>query len=931
MPEEQKAPETPNPVPEGEPAAQAPDNSSPQKPKNAKRRRIDFDWKSQYGSAEGYSVSKRVILGPAAETAPTSAQPKPSLDVTKISPPLPPVVLPPEQPIPQLEQPEPEIPAPNGQEGLAAGTLEMPVGEGLTPAASGVTVEEEPLPASAEELPKEVSTPTEAGEAPEELAPTPITASEQEPQPESLESQEPPPVITAVGQAWPEYPSLEDQGAPAEATIEPSIPVVESGLEESAPEATTEASTLALPTRQPSVVRVCPYLGLSSDRSTHFIEPSDAQVCYSPVAPGAIDVDYQRRFCFSDFGACKRFPKDEQDKPAALPLPAMAAPVLATAAGPSLAPMPEPRRRSRVFDFVLWGVAIVLAIVAILAALPILFGNSGAPASAPVAINSTSTATVTPTEAPTEVAASTEVPTLAPLIIPTPAENQVVLDILPDPSLTGWVVDNESEPHWGDAAINAGKLKGQVYTGIVHFYLKNLPPGSKVTFAALELTGTDASHLGKNGEWQIALLQPRTNREWLQASSSDIASAPADTTFAQTLPFSQLAAGNLNRITFDDSQRQLIANEFVAGSLTFRLSGPSSESDNLFGWDAGIKSSLNAPVLHLVVEPGPYAVVTNTSTPSNVITAAAYAFQQTAQATRVGTPTPFPPGVATATPGGETIFVPADTAVPGNIGTAIARIELATAVAMTTGTYTPTPVGLIVVYPTATPFLISPNQLSTATPPGSVDLGAIRSTGQYHALVGSIVVLSNYYAGTNGSCDKGCPIVLNSGGGVLGQLSSSLYYSAALDRDQYSPDFSKKVAYINDSQGIQQIGYVDLSSKTNTILTNFRKGISFDAAWSPDGSAIAFIHSESPTLGEDVYFYDFGTQKETRVTNMGSAGQGFPNNQHPSWSPDSQNIVFWSSRGGGPQIWIVGRNGQNLIDLSSTRGGYTETDPVWVK
>lgn len=882
-------PEDPNLIegnaPPGEVLDDTPqENTQPRKTSSIKRRRINLDWKSQQPSEGVYTSSRRVVLGPGAEipatpNAPITASPEAQIPENIVLPPL---------PIEAGAESEASQALPEGESEAGAYGLD-----------SEVTVEPDSHAVAVEEA----------------VDSTPPLVEAESPTLSPEEGFEVSPFVPAA------------LGSVAEA-IEPQTTNAELKSEQLSEEISSPSESIQMlePT-QPAMVRVCPFLGLRGDRSTHFIEPSTSQICYSPTAPGEIELDHQRDFCFSyNFPACSRFAKSseavEHTVPVPVILPAVQPPALSASSTPIRSIDVEPRRRSRVFDFVLWGVAIGLAIIAIVAALPFILGNSGAPTPAPIALRPSSTVTLTLTPEITQVTVPTAPSTLAPLVIPTPSANQVVLDLLPDPRFTGWASSNESEPHWGDTGLNAGSIKNQTYVAIAQFNLKNYPPGSKVQFAALELTGSDASHLGKSGEWHIEILKARTAQEWLQASTTDIATATSLATLNETLTPTDLAIGNINRFTLDDAQRQLLDDQFKDGSVTFRLTGPSTTEDDLFSWDSGAKSSLNAPALHLVVEPGQYTIVTNTPTPANVLTAAAYVVKQTAFATRQGTPTPFPPGVATATPGGETIFVPADTAVAENVGTAVARSVLATAVALTTGTYTPSPGGLVVIYPTATPFLIRANDLSTPTPILPTNFGKIFDSPPYKALVGSIIALSNFYSGT----EKGEPIVLNTGGGVLGKLSSDLYYKAALQQDLYSPD-ERSIAYPIDSRGRQQIGFYDKATGLTTTLTSFQKGKAYDGAWSPDGGSIVFV-AQDPRC-DDIYYYDIGNQKLFRVTQLGP--QGCPFVKHPSFSPDGQNIVFWSSIGGALHIFVVDRSGQIMTDLSSTRADVTETDPVWVK
>lgn len=844
MPVDSIPTESPNPPPGTEPEAPSAPVPAASKSPNVKRRKLNLDWKSQGTTAEGYSISKRVVLGPGVE--------KPS-----------------ETPVAMTEKQEFE-PA-------------QPVQPGTAP-----SIEAE---AKVEEQAEPIAPAGEQVEGPVEIAPTAIELEAKAPEGPYLLPEAPAPQFS------PELPTFPESDLSFEGT-------------------------------QMAAVRVCPYLGLRTDRSTHFMEPSDLQVCYSPIDPGDVTVAYQTDYCCSpNFVTCPRYKQPEEPEiktePSVAGLP-LANPPLVAAVRPIAGADGLPaRRRSRVFDFVLWGIAIALALVAVWFALPILVGSPATPTTAPVALAPSPTASLTATPSNTPLPLSPAIPTLAPLIIPTPSENQIVLDLLPDASLTGWISSNESEPHWGDPGLNVGTLKGLSYVSILQFNLKNLPPGSKVQFGVLELTGSDASHLAKNGDWRLEVLPSRSRREWLQASATDIGTVNALATIGQGLTPTDLAVGHINRFSFGSTELQLLDNQFQYGTVTFRLSGPATTEDNLFAWDAGSKSSLNAPALHLVVEPGQYTVVTNTPFPQNVITAAAYVVKETANATRFGTPTPFPPGVATATPGGETIYVPAATALSGNVGTAIARSVLATAIALTTGTYTPAPSGLIIIYPTATPFLIDATDLATPTEVGVQDFAKIRASTQYHALLGSIVALSNTFAG----CKDGCPIVLNTGGGVLGQLSSDLYYKAALDRDQYSLDGNRRIVYVKDSRGIQQVGYYDATTGATKFITQFQRGPTYDASWSNDGGSIAFVSQE--TGCDDIYYYDLGSGSTARVTSL--TGLGCPFVKHPSWSPDGQNIVFWSSYGGPSHLWIANRGGQGLVDLTATRGQATETNPVWVK
>lgn len=590
------------------------------------------------------------------------------------------------------------------------------------------------------------------------------------------------------------------------------------------------------------------------------------------------------------------------------------------------------RTRGRTLEIVLWVVAALLLIGAALIAIPFVFpnlipnfggtGQTEATATNVAVVVPTSapspTVTVLPTDEPTLVAA----PTTAPIIIPTPPADGTQFSSLPETNLSGWVANDQDPPHYADVNLHAGTFQGKELSSIIQFNLRNYPKDSKILFAALELTGRDASRLGQDGQWQVELVENTLGTDWKDATSEQIGQAKSLGTIGAPFQPSDLGQGRLNRIILSDTERQLLEQQFASGNAVFRLRGPSGTSDNLFTWESGVGGSpLVAPTLHLVVVPGQFVIVTNTPVPQNVLTAASYVVRGTDQAKKLGTPTSFPPGVATATPGGDQVIVPAETAVPQNVETAIARTEIARAIAATTGTYTPTPPGQVILFPTNTPIVFTTG-LATATPiPPDADLLTVPIDYSKCKCQGRILALSTRFGGNQPS-----PIMLEADGTELGKLSGDLYYKLAMAREPYSPDRTKHLIYPNDPNGVQQIAYEETGTGQIVFLTNFSKGIAYDAAWSPDGSAIAFVSTERANTDE-IWVYDFGTQTSKRITT--APENLFPLSKHPSWSPDSQRIVFWSSRSGSPQLWVMNRDGSDLHNISNN--GFAETDPVWVK
>ena len=74
-------------------------------------------------------------------------------------------------------------------------------------------------------------------------------------------------------------------------------------------------------------------------------------------------------------------------------------------------------------------------------------------------------------------------------------------------------------------------------------------------------------------------------------------------------------------------------------------------------------------------------------------------------------------------------------------------------------------------------------------------------------------------------------------------------------------------------------------------LHTLGRGRITDLVWSPDGARVAFVSQENKS--DDIWVINADGTKPRNLT---------PNSwqwdKHPSWSPDSRRIVFWSNREG---------------------------------
>ena len=126
-------------------------------------------------------------------------------------------------------------------------------------------------------------------------------------------------------------------------------------------------------------------------------------------------------------------------------------------------------------------------------------------------------------------------PTLAPLIIPTPPLDGEQISLLPVSTVSGWFANDETDPHYDDANLHAGTFQGKSLASVLQFNLRNLPADSKILYAALEMTGRDDSRIGTSGDWHIEILDNSQGTDWLTATSSDLAQAPAMGVLSTTL------------------------------------------------------------------------------------------------------------------------------------------------------------------------------------------------------------------------------------------------------------------------------------------------------------------------------------------------------------------------------------------------------------
>lgn len=163
-------------------------------------------------------------------------------------------------------------------------------------------------------------------------------------------------------------------------------------------------------------------------------------------------------------------------------------------------------------------------------------------------------------------------------------------------------------------------------------------------------------------------------------------------------------------------------------------------------------------------------------------------------------------------------------------------------------------------------------------------------------------------------------------------------YYEALETDHYSPDGCNKL-FVREVCGPGQLCFAgdqrEVYYRDPQIWAhNFRSGQDFslvgaapvpdyDPVWSPDSVHIAFVSEE--TGNDEIHIYHIPTNWNRRLTE-----NSFEWDKHPTFSPDGQQIAFWSNRDTGRrQIWLMNIDGENQHNISNNP--YNDWKPVWWK
>ena len=147
------------------------------------------------------------------------------------------------------------------------------------------------------------------------------------------------------------------------------------------------------------------------------------------------------------------------------------------------------------------------------------------------------------------------------------------------------------------------------------------------------------------------------------------------------------------------------------------------------------------------------------------------------------------------------------------------------------------------------------------------------------------------------------------------------------DFPSWSPDGSKIVFTHQEGVNKPEVMVMNADGTNRVPLTN-DSAFTFHPVWSPDGTKIAWVStrdfpgiSGNINLGFEIYVMNADGSNKVRLTNNNFG------DSNPSWSPDSNKIVFDTTRDGNFEVYVMNANGTNQVNLSNHNS--SDFNPVW--
>jgi TolB protein len=157
--------------------------------------------------------------------------------------------------------------------------------------------------------------------------------------------------------------------------------------------------------------------------------------------------------------------------------------------------------------------------------------------------------------------------------------------------------------------------------------------------------------------------------------------------------------------------------------------------------------------------------------------------------------------------------------------------------------------------------------------------------------------------------------VMNKDGSNLRRLTN---HPANDTTPTWSPA-GNQIAFTSDRSGTPQIYVVDADGLGSPRRITTSESYADRATWAPAPfNEVAYAARTGP--GYDIHIYEFQTGIVRQITN----GEG--SNESPAYAPNGRHLAFTSTRSGKKQIFVIGRDGNGLQQI--TKAGNNEF-PNW--
>ena len=152
---------------------------------------------------------------------------------------------------------------------------------------------------------------------------------------------------------------------------------------------------------------------------------------------------------------------------------------------------------------------------------------------------------------------------------------------------------------------------------------------------------------------------------------------------------------------------------------------------------------------------------------------------------------------------------------------------------------------------------------------------------------------------------------INEDGSNLTMLTSGPHSEDAA----WSPD-GTKLAFSTTRNDCFQIWVMNSDGSQQACLTNNGQRNDDEPAWSPDGTRLAFVG------GGQIWVINADGTNEVKLSD------GTTVDDYPDWSPDGSKIVFTKdAMSGNAQTYVMNADGSNLVNLSNNT--WADRDPAW--